>query len=270
MLSDIGSLAEFKIAEGSFAKAVKLKKLILGDRTGRTISTVSMTNVTLPESPLLEEFDISYTRYNKPLDFSKQPMLKEVYTLGSQVSSITFAPNGILQIAKLNALTKLTMNGLIKLSDFQMSYDLLTSITIGNTPLLTESLNFFQNISGRVSGEIEDINLNIPEEQAKLFDKFIASSDDKYQSKIKLSGYAKFVLGYESDIIKYNAVWPNLETEVETLIPQYEVVFKNYDGSELVKYYIDEGSAYIPNAVLALGDKLARPSTEQYTFAFAN
>ena len=270
MLSDIGSLAEFKIAEGGFAKAVKLKKLILGDRTGKTISTVSMTNVTLPDSPLLEEFDISYTRYNKPLDFSKQPMLKEAYTLGSQVSSITFAPNGILHTAKLNAVNELTMNGLIQLRDFQMSYDLLNTINITNTPFLSSSIEFFQGLSGATSGEISDINLTLPETQAKLFDKFITQSVDEYKTKIKLSGYAKFVLGYESDIVKYNTVWPSLDTDVETLIPQYEVVFKNYDGSELIKYYVDEGSTSVPNAVVGLGDKLARPSTEQYTFTFAN
>ena len=123
MLSDLGPLAKFQIYEANFNNGTKLKRILFGDHTGANSSNVTITTMSLPTTPLLEEVDVSYTQYANELNFTNQPMIKKVYCKNSKVPAVTFAENGIVETAHLNALTELRMNGLTKLQDFSMSTD---------------------------------------------------------------------------------------------------------------------------------------------------
>lgn len=235
MLSSLGNLAGFKIAEGIFSKCEKLKQLYIGDHTGNFISNVIINNIALPESPLLEEFDISNTTYNKTLDFTNKVMLKKVYTTGSNVTAITFAPNGFLEEANLNAVSELTVNGLTKLKSFLIDTNLLTKVSVEKTPYLTNSLDFIKNVGKNIAGTITDLNVLVPESDMNVFDRFITKNNT---SKLTLKGAADYVKILESQRIKYNSLWPELTITSEFEVPQYPAVFKDWDGTVLYTEYI--------------------------------
>ena len=268
MLSDLGNLAGLKISEGNFSKGTKIKNLYIGDRTGTVTSNVAMTNVTLPDSPLLEEFDISYTKYEGALNFEKQVMLKRVYTERSNVQSITFATNGFLEEARLNALSELTMDSLLKLTEnnFSMVYDVLTQITIKNTPALTESLSFLKSIGKTVSGTIEGLDIRIEQEDINLLDKFI---NEHNKSNLSLSGYADYARIYESRKNLYENIWGNLIITADEIVPTYEAIYLDWDGSELYVTSVTLGNLPIDPVAEGLIKTPIRASTNSTKYTFS-
>lgn len=265
MLSDLGNLAGFKIAEGNFSKGTKIKRLYIGDHSGNIISGTTMTNVILPDSPLLEEFDISNTEYSGTLNFTKQVMLKKVYTVNSNTSSVTFAPNGFLEEAKLNAVTNLSMEGLTKLKDFTMSYDLLSKISIINTPYLTHNLNTIKELGRRITGTIAGLNVEVPEEDINVFDRFI----NENKSNLILSGSAKYDLIYESQTKQYSTVWPNLSISWNRFIEELPVYFRDYDGSLVDVVYVTKGQTPLESIDFDSIKPNERPATDSTIYTFS-
>lgn len=278
MLSDLGNLAGLKISEGNFSKGTKIKNLYIGDHTGTISSGVELTNVTLPDSPLLEEFDISNTQFDGSLDFSKQILLKKAYTVGSYTTDITFATNGVLEKAELNSLRELKMEGLTNLKSFSMGYNLLQKLYVKNTPFITDStkvnptnpsekqniaLEFINQLPYNVSGYIENLNLDVYPDS--LLNGFAAQTPVRLQ----LSGEARYDQLLESWESKYKTIWPNLAISYNSLIRQHKITFKDWDDTIVDDtVFITQGGQIDPNLFETIKPKIDREPTPSTIYTF--
>jgi hypothetical protein len=268
MLSDLGPLAKFQIYEANFNNGTKLKRILFGDHTGANRSNVTITTMSLPTTPLLEEVDVSYTQYKNELNFRNQPMIKAVYCENSKVPSVTFAENGIVEVIKLNNQTELKMIGLTKLKEFSMSTDSWTNVNIQNTPYLTtgsRAIEFIKSMPRTITGQIDGLDISVPEADTKMLDRFISNDS----ANLELVGAASFTKFYESMLKSYEIVWPKLEVsyDPDNFVAQYLIQFKNYDGTLLTSFYVDEGQTFA-NPYEQIKDLLVKPQDVQYTYEY--
>lgn len=268
MLSDLGPLAKFQIYEANFNNGTKLKRILFGDHTGTNRSNVTITTMSLPTTPLLEEVDVSYTQYKNELNFKNQPMIKAVYCENSKVPGVTFAENGIVEVVKLNNQTELKMIGLTKLREFSMSTDSWTSVNIQNTPYLTtgsRAIEFIKSMPRTITGQIDGLDINVSEADTRMLDRFISNNS----ANLELIGAASFNKFYESMLKSYEIVWPKLVVsyDPDNFVQQYLIQFKNYDGTLLTSFYVDEGQQFT-NPYEQIKDLLVKPQDAQYTYEY--
>ena len=113
----------------------RIKKLLIGSSVEGYYNT-NFTTAAFDNCVKLEELNLGgLTNAARAFDFTPNIYLKKLYTKGSGITGLTFAKNGRLKEAYLNAVASLYMNGLGLLETFDMeSYAGLTSITIEDSP----------------------------------------------------------------------------------------------------------------------------------------
>ena len=131
----IGSMAALYLGQFEASKLKRVRVLLIGsDEEG--YQNTNFTTGSFDNCVKLEEVNLGgLINAQKAFDFSKNIYLQKIYTKGSGVTGITFAKNGRLREAYLNAVASLFMSGLRLLEVFEMeSYDKLASIAIENSP----------------------------------------------------------------------------------------------------------------------------------------
>jgi hypothetical protein len=177
------------MTEAEFGKGTKLTRMLYGDRSGDYYFNEVLNGVvSVPQTSLLEEVDVSYSPFKGSLDFSNQPMVRRVYCMGSNVQSVSFADNGLLEEAYIGAVDTLSMNGLTHLKEFDINNDMLSKVNIINTPLLTKGLTglqFFKKLPKYINsdlpgvrGYIDNIDLELSETDSNILEGFIIPVED--------------------------------------------------------------------------------------------
>jgi hypothetical protein len=116
-----------------------------------------------------------------------------------------------------------------------------------------------------ITGQIDGLDINVPEADTKMLDRFISNNN----ANLKLIGAASFSKFYESMLKSYEIVWPKLAVSYDpnNFVKQHLIQFKNYDGTEIYSYYVDHGQT-VTDPSSKIADKLIKPADEQYTYTF--
>ena len=243
-LKSVGDLSSFYLTNATFAKATKLRELILGNDTDGYDNTNEMT-LGLGSNGLLNKLDIqNMSGLTHSLELMGLKNLEELYAFGSGVSGVEFADGGNIRIAEIPAVGSLIMKNLSYLTDdnFDMSaYNKLSKLVAENSlldliELINNSPNLYQVRLAGINWTLEDTSL-----LEKLYNLAGVTNTGSNADRSVLSGYVYVPVIREQKLREYNEAWPDLQIEYDTMINQFAVTFKNADGTVLDVQYVDRG-----------------------------
>ena len=230
-IKDIGDLSAMKMASCMFANFKKLKTIILGsyanDYENRQLTSLDVGNCIALEKLVVA----NCTQFGgRVLNLANNLLLKYVDTRGTNITGVTFADNGRVETALLNAIKSITAKNLKRITDIQFDTKELTSAVFENIAysgigdLLVNSTNI-KNI--RLIG----VNMTIPNsallkrlQNVKGWD-----AEGKEVEKVVVSGSC-YVLGISSTVLaKMKAIYTDLDITYGEIIPEFTVRFMNGD-----------------------------------------
>lgn len=247
LIQDFGDLSTCYIATADTTKAVKVKKLIFGNSTPG-YDNPNFTTLTTGANHLLEILNIeNVSGLKQSLNLSVLNNLRELYAHGSNISGVTFANAGKIEIAKLPAINAMNMRNLIYLTNLDItSFDNLTTLTIENcsTVDVKSILDAAQNVNRiRITGI--DWSLSDTSLLDRIYNMSGLDKDGYNTERAILSGKVHVPVMRQKKLADYRAAWSDLEIAYDTLVTQYAVTFKNDDGTILDVQYVDKGGSAV-------------------------
>ena len=266
-IQEIGDLSKCYVGDNDFSKASRLQRLVIGsDVEGYTNNY--MTQIALGNNKLLEYLDIrNVSGLNTNVNLSQCQNLIEIQAEGSNISGITFAKNGKLEVAHLpDSVTTLTMENLQCITDFQMSYDNLVNLTIENSnidekAIVEESVDTLREL--RLVG-IDWTGTNSLA-TTDLLNEILALSESELSGQVYVSGVIR-----SQEVAEYQAAWQDLRVTYDTnkLVPQHLVTYVDDSGNKLYECWVDQGSTP-PNPIeTGAIPTPTKASTAQYHYTF--
>lgn len=270
----IGDLSKCYVGDNDFSKASRLQSLVVGSDVEGYKNTY-MTKITLGNNKLLEYLDIkNVSGLNSVVDLSKCNNLVELHAEGSGATGFIFSNGGKLKKAYIPSVVSLTMKNLNNVEVFDAEgYDKLQTLIVENTPFVNtyDVVNSADKLNTvRLIG-IDWDNA----EDTSIFDRLLSLrgvDNDGYETSVSvISGAAHVPVMREKLLAQYNEAWPDLEITYNTLVQQFTVTFKNYNGDILDIQYVDKGSKAV-DPITRTDNPIATPTKEStvstdYTFA---
>ena len=280
-IQDLGDLSRFYISKIDITPAKKISRLLIGCKD-EGYNNTQFNGIAANDCPLLEYVDVrNCSNLTTGADFSTCSGLKEVYSTGSNISGISFADGGLLEIAELNGVQSLTMKNLKNLSKFSMaSYNLLTKAWIENCEAV-DTKNLVTQCTNLSQVRLVGIKWNIGTGYA-LLDRILGMSginpqgyditegngDVGHRGSV-LDGQVDYTTISESKLSTYNTAWPSLNITYTNVILQHLITFKDYDGSTLYSVYVDNGSVLTDPVALGIIPTPVRDSTAAYDYTYS-
>ena len=173
--------------------------------------------------------------------------MTEIQAEGSNISGITFAKNGKLEVAHLpDSVATLTMENLQCITDFQMSYDNLVNLTIENSnidekAIVEESVDTLR--------ELRLVGIDWTEGNSLAETDFLNEILSLYESELVGRVYVSGSIT-QKEIDDYRAAWKDLTVlyEESNIVPQLVVTYVNADGTVLKRIYVNQGD-FAPDPV---------------------
>lgn len=262
----LNDLSACYIRANDFSMAKRLKTLIIGsDVEGYENSFI--TTLSIKDNALLETLDIrNCSKLTGSLNFSGCPNLLTLLAEGTALTGVTFATNGKIQTAHLPAtINSLSFNNLHYLTDFVMpSYDNLVTLVseycaMDPYDILAAAIDTLQIV--RILG------IDWTFYATEILNAVYAMSNSTLSGKATITGPIR-----QSEITNYTTKWTDLELvyDESKIVPQYTVVYLNYDGTELGRTLVDKGST--PPDPVATGIITTVPTREaddQYVYTYS-
>jgi hypothetical protein len=233
----LGDISPLYPSSVSAPTAKKLKQLIIGsderkefdDGSVLTYYNEHLETLSTDANELLELLNIENVGYAKVLDLKKLENLREVYAKGSAITGITCADGGELRIAELPAIGTITMSNLKELESFILEdYSKLSSINIVNCPTL-DTANLVSKATNLSNVRLIGVDWTL--KSADVLAKLYNLSDYTGTGKSILEGQVYVETIKEKELALYRERWKNLTITAKIIVPQFEVIFKNPDGS---------------------------------------
>lgn len=243
-LKSVGDLSACYLTNGTFANAVKIRDLVLGNNTDGYNNTNVMT-LGLGSNELLNKLNIqNMSGLTHSLDLSGLKNLEELYAFGSSVGGVTFADGGNIEIAQIPDVGTLEMKNLDNLTDdgfesascYSLSKLVVENSKLDLIDLISKSPNLRQVRLIGINWELE--NTDILERMYGLAG--VSNTGANLERSI-LAGtvYVPSIKQHQLD--EYRAAWPELEIVPSAIVEQFAVTFKNEDGTVLEVQYVDIG-----------------------------
>ena len=205
----------------------------------------SLTTMTLGANYLLEVLNVeNVSGLTQTLNLSELNNLREVYAHGTNAGGVTFANAGAIQTAELPAITSMSAKNLSYLTNLDIeSYNRLTTLTIENCSTI-DALNIFELAPNLNRVRITGIDWILTDtSMLERIYKMAGIDLNGYNStQSVLAGKVHVPVIRQQQLYDYREAWSDLEIGYDTMIEQFAVTFKNWDGSILEVQYVDKGS----------------------------
>ena len=261
----LNDLSGCYIHDNDFSKASKLQQLIIGNSTEGYTNTF-MTELNIGNNALLKELNVrNCPNLVGSVNLTNCGNLETFYAEGTAITGVTFAPNGKIITAYLpDTINTLSMKNLNYLTDLQVSYDNLESLTEENSivdelAIVNDAVDTLQTL--RLTG----IDWTLAD--TTLLNQILAMNSSVLTGKVYISGAIR-----NQELLNYANAWADLEVtyNVANLVTQYLVTYVNDDDQNTVLYeaYVDRGST--PPDPYAEGwiAKPEKAADAQYTYEF--
>lgn len=261
----LNDLSGCYIHDNDFSKASKLQQLIIGNSTDGYANTF-MTELNIGNNALLHELNVrNCPNLVGSVNLTNCGNLERFYAEGTAITGVTFAPNGKIVSAYLpDTINTLSMKNLNYLTDLQVSYDNLESLTEENSivdekAIVEDALDTLQTL--RLVG----INWTLSD--TTLLNQILNMNSSLLSGTVTISGAIR-----NQELLNYSKAWPDLVVNYNpsNLVSQYLATYVNADADKTVLYetYVDRGST--PPDPYAEG-WIAKPTLApdaEYTYEF--
>ena len=269
-----GSLAGLYLGQFEASKLKRVRELLIGSDAQGYYNT-NFTTATFDNCKKLEVLNLGgLTNATRAFDFSNNIYLKEIYTKGSGITGITFAKNGRLETARLNALTSLYMSGLALLETFEMeSYANLSSLTVENSPAV-DSYTIAAAATNLARVRLLEIAWSTTVAAYDVLTRLhnIHGIDDEGYDAANgtVTGAVYFRAISQS---KYNAIvalMPDVTFTYGELLEEVTVTFKNDDGTTLYVTNTERGGSVQDPITAGLIQTPTKAPTVSTTYTYYN
>ena len=273
LIQSLGDISNLYPGYVDVSKCKRMAEAIVGSSVAGYENT-NLTAFNVANAKALEKINLEgCSGFNGELDLSNNIHVKEVYTRGSACSGVTFADNGRLEIAQLNAIGSLYAHGLKAIQSFAMaSYSNLTSLNIVDSPALPAQA-MLRGAAGIQRVRLIDIDwdtdLHAYDPLIRAYNALGIDDDGFNVEHGVVTGSVHFdAIGNT----KFNALRTRLTavdfTRDETL-SEVSVVFYNYDEeTELFRTLTEVGTSVDDPVATGLIQAPERPRDAEYSWEY--
>ena len=271
-IQELGDMSGMYLGQFEASKLRRIKKLLIGSDVAGYYNT-NFTTASFDNCVKLEELNLGGLRNaTRAFDFSPNLYLKKLYTKGSGVTGITFAKNGRLVEAVLNAVAALYMNGLRLLETFSMeSYASLTSLVVEDSPSVNSYMitNAAENLA-RV--RLLDIDWSVGVAAYDLLTRLqgIHGVDDEGYDSANgvITGAVYFSAINETKFNAIVALLPDVAFTYGERLEEVTVTFANTDGTVLYTTRTERGGSVADPITAGIIETPERAPSIEYTYSF--
>jgi len=270
----LGDLSGLYLGEFEALNLTRVRTILIGSSVAGYYNT-NFKTASFDNCRKLEELNLGgLTDANIAFDLSPNIYLKKLYTRGSGITGITFAKNGRIEEAHLNALSSLYLNGLFKLAQFDMeSYTALTSLTVVNCPVLNTYalVKDADNIS-RV--RLIGIDWTVPVSGHALLMKLYGINgidDDGYNTDHGIiTGAVYFTAITEGKLQTLRDTFPDIEFTYDPnqVLEEYTVKFCDGDGNVLHTQRVERGGSAVDPIAAGYISAPTKSSDVEYNYTY--
>lgn len=258
----LNDLSGAYIHDNDFSKAEKLQTLVIGNATSG-YSNVFLTALNIGNNPLLETLDVrGCPNLTGSLNLTACGNLVTLLAQGTALKGVTFAPNGAIQTAILpSTVNTLVMRNLNYLTGLYMSYDSLESLTeeysvVDELAIVRAAADTLQTVKlagiDWVLGNTEVLNTLLAVNSASL------------SGKVHINGPIR-----QQEFYLCGEKWPDLQVTYESMVQQYPVTFKDWDGTVLHVEYVDRNGTATDPVAAGVIPTPTRESTVSTVYTYA-
>ena len=234
----LNDLSGAYIHDNDFSKAEKLQTLVIGNGT-EGYSNVFLTALNIGNNPLLELLNVrGCPNLTGALNLTACGNLQTLYAQDTSLKGVTFASSGAIRHAYLpSTVNTLVMRSLHYLTNLQMSYDSLESLTeeysiVDELAIVRDAADTLQTL--KLTG------IDWVLDDTDVLNQILTMNSTQLIGKVHISGTVK-----SQELINYNLAWPDLVVSYDTLLPQNPVTFLNWDGTVLDVQYVVVGEGAV-------------------------
>lgn len=244
-IQDLGDLACLYPGYVDLAPFTRLKRASIGSSV-LGYSNTNLTEVSVENCEALEYMNVeNCPALTQALSLSNNIMLKELFTKGSGVTGVTFAPGARLRTAELNAVVSISAKSLHYVERLMLEdYDNLSTLVIEDSPAI-DSLRLVE-ISGNLARvRLIEVDWTMPNSAALIrISKIGGVDDDGYNTeRAVLTGVAYIDSISETRLSKIVATFPGLTVTYGEIIEEHSVLFLLDDGSVWDEQKVEHGGA---------------------------
>ena len=226
-LQDLGDLSGLYLGQFEASTLKRVRRLRIGSENPDYYNT-NFTQASFDNCVKLEELNLGGLRNAKrSFDFRPNLYLKTLYTRGSGVTGVTFARQGRLETAQLNAVKSLTADSLGKLTTLTMpTYGELTTLSVRDTPAL-DTQAMAQGAQSLQRVRLIGIDWQCENADTLMRLSRCAGRDDEGRDIPEpiVTGKAHIAALTQEELDCLNTVFPELEITHDAIVPSYTVRF---------------------------------------------
>ena len=271
-IQDFGDMSGLYLGQFEASNLKRARRLLIGSSVNGYYNT-NFTQASFDNCRGLQELNLGgLVNARRSFDFGPNIYLQTLYTKGSGITGVRFAPNGRLRNVTLNGVASLDMRGLRQLQSFVMeSMTALTALVIEDCPLIDSYAIASAAVNlARVRLLDIDWSVNFPAYNTLILLYNAHGIDDDGYDVMHgvLTGQVYFAgIGRT----KYNDIvskLPNVSFTYGQQLAEYTVTFQDYDGTTLIVQTSESGGSVLDPVTAGLISAPTRDSTVEKSWSF--
>lgn len=273
LLTDIGDISKFRPYELQLQNATGLKKLTIGSAE-EGYTNAQLKSIDTSGCKILEELNImGCVSLTGNIDLSKNGIIRKVFAGGSSASSITLPNGGVLEELHLGEVSDIEILNQTNLTTYDCSsYAKLSTLRVENTPAVP-TMEIVAERLPYLTGGLRLVGIDETIEDTSVLEMLISdNAKGKYIDNNGVLSEDKTIYPYISGTVhcesigsylinELRAIYPYLTIDAGTVIEQFVVRFRNYDGTVLDTQYILRGDP-AEDPVTRENNPIATPTRE--------
>ncbi|SHK33291.1 BspA family leucine-rich repeat surface protein, partial [Hespellia stercorisuis] len=270
-LKDVGDLSGLMVGYAEFSLATKLQSLKLGDSSD-TYSNTNLTDLHLGKNVLLRTLDVrNCPNLTQAVDVSGCSNLEHAYFDGTGITGLLLPVGGILKTLHLpTTVTNLTIRNQMSLQEVSIpSYSNISTLRLEHVSSVVNSKEILQAIAANSRVRLIGINWEVGTADALM--EMIALLDTMRGLDESGNNTEKAQV---SGTISVDTVTGAQLAEIAGKYPDIKVMYQHVTSN--LYFYSEDGSTLLYTQAIVDGadgtyggSTPSKPSTAQYTYAFA-